>query len=336
MLTAQVIPKLDLAILPTPFYRLDRMSGYVDGVDLYIKRDDMTGLGLGGNKIRKLEYVLADAKNKGASVVLTTGGLQSNHCMLTAMAASKVGLGCILVLRGKKPEKLTGNLILDNMDSEILFIDTAEQKVVNEAMADKAKALKDSGVEPYIIPIGASVPLGALGYYDAFNELIVQAGDLEVKPTQIVLSWGSGGTHAGLLAGASVSENAVKIVGINVDDKESVFEVKQGTSAIANDALAMLSHTNKLSNEDVIVINDFCGEHGYGIPSDAGLKAIKTFASHEGIILDPIYTGKGMAGLLSLLKDGYFPRGSKVVFIHTGGYGAIFAFQDSLATLGAL
>lgn len=334
-MTAQVIPKLNLAILPTPFYRLDRMSGYVDGVDLYIKRDDMTGLGLGGNKIRKLEYVLADAKKKGASVVLTTGGLQSNHCMLTAMAASRVGLDCILVLRGKEPAQLTGNLILSNLVCEIMFIDTNEQKVVNEAMADKAKALKDSGVEPYIIPIGASVPLGALGYYDAYNELIAQAGDLEVKPTHIVLSWGSGGTHAGLLAGACVSQENVKIVGINVDDKESVTEVKEGTSAIANEALSMLGHTNKLSNDDVIVINDFCGEHGYGIPSTAGLRAIKTFASYEGIILDPIYTGKGMAGLLSLLKDGYFPRGSKVVFLHTGGYGAIFAFQDSFASIGA-
>lgn len=333
-MSSKTIGKLSLAQLPTPFHKLNRLSELMGGLEIYMKRDDMTGLGLGGNKIRKLEYVLADAINKKASVVLTTGGVQSNHCMLTAMAASKVGLKCVLVLRGQRPPRLTGNQILGNLVSELVFIDTSDQKKVNEAMEAKAQDLKIAGETPYIIPIGASVPLGALGYYDAFNELLVQAQSEKIEPTHIVLAWGSGGTQAGLAAAATELNSNIKILGINVDDKETVQTIKEQTSDIAAKALSLLGIQLKIGPEDINVVQDYVGEGGYGKPSKAGLEAVKTVASHEGIVLDPVYTGKGMAGLLDLIKQGYFAQDSKIVFLHTGGYGAIFAYPDSYVAMG--
>ena len=332
--SAQTIDKLPLAQLPTPFYKLNRLSEYMGGPEIFIKRDDMTGLGLGGNKIRKLEYVLADAKKKQATVVLTTGGVQSNHCMLTAMAAAKIGLKSILMLKGKRPSPLEGNLVLSNLVSELIFIDTTDQDQVYEAMAEKARELEKSGETPYSIPVGASVPLGALGYYDAFNELVGQAEKEAVKPTHLVHAWGSGGTQGGLVAAAAQAKSDIEIVGINVDDEDPLAEIKEKTSDIATETLSVAGSRASVSPGEINIIKGYGGEEGYGKPSKAGLEAVKTLASHEGILLDPVYTGKAMAGLLDLIKQGYFPQDSRFAFIHTGGYGAIFAFPERYIALG--
>lgn len=327
------IPRLKLAQLPTPLYKLERLTEILGGPTIYIKRDDLTGLGLGGNKIRKLEFLLADAKEKGADVVLTTGGIQSNHCMLTAMAARKVGMRAILVLRGKKPVTLMGNLVLSNLVSEIIFVDHIDQKRVDEVMKQKAKEIEENGEKPYIIPVGGSVPLGALGYYAAFDEIIKQAESMDIKPTHIVFAWGSGGTHGGLVA-AAVEKCDVKIVGINVDHKITVPEIKHLTAKLATDVLALIGNNNEVDSEDIKVMGEYVGEEGYGSPSRAGMEAIKTLAQTEGIILDPVYSGKAMAGLLDLVKQGFFSKNDQVIFLHTGGSGSIFAFPDSYLSIG--
>ncbi len=328
------IPRLQLAQLPTPFYKLEGLTRALGGPDIFVKRDDLTGLGLGGNKIRKLEYLLADAREKGADVVLTTGGVQSNHCMLTAMSASKAGMECVLVLRGRRPDQLAGNLILSNLVSKIIFVDSRDKGHIDEVMADKAKRLKEEGKTPYIIPLGGSVPLGALGYWGAFQEIMEQAEGAGVKPTHVVFAWGSGGTQAGLAAGSLADGGSVEIMGINVDDTETVPAIEEMTSRLATETLALAGHQGRVKPEDIKVWNDYIGEDGYGKPSKAGLQALKTLTASEGILVDPVYTGKAMAGLIDLVKKGYFPREAKVVFIHTGGYGAIFASPESYISAG--
>jgi D-cysteine desulfhydrase family pyridoxal phosphate-dependent enzyme len=326
------LDRIKLALLPTPLHKLTGLSKYLGGPNIYIKRDDLTGLGLGGNKIRKLEFVLADAKNQKADIVLTTGGEQSNHCMLTAMAARKVGMKASLFLRSTNPVTYKGNLILSNLVSEIFFL-ALDKKLISQAMEEKAEEFRRKGKIPYIIPLGASVPLGAVGYYLAYHEIIEQALKFEVSPTHIVIAWGSGGTHAGLQAGAINSTCKAEIVGVNVDDPNLIEEIKKTTAELTSATLSEIGYQGDLTTCNINIFNDYSGAEGYGKPSEAGMEAIKLVANTEGILLDPIYTGKAMAGLIDKIKKGYFNKDDQVVFIHTGGAGSIFAFAEKYLSL---
>ncbi|MCG0276693.1 MAG: D-cysteine desulfhydrase family protein [Thermosediminibacteraceae bacterium] len=293
------------------------------GIKLYIKRDDKTGLVTGGNKSRKLEFLMADAVNKNADVVLTTGSLQSNHAMLTCAAANKLGLKSVLVLKGKEPTQFQGNLLLERLlGAEIHFVDAKEYGEVYKLMEEMMADLRGKGKNPYFIPVGGSTPLGAVGYVAAAEELFKQADEMGLKVDYIVNAVGSGGTSAGLEVGVRLFERAARVVGISVDSEKQVFQ--EQIAEIAKECAKLIGKPISIEPEDVIVFDEYIGEAGYGKPSKAGNSAIELVASCEGIILDPVYSGKAMAGLIDLARQGYFHPGSTVVFFHTGGIPAIF------------
>ena len=312
-------PSVPLALLPTPLYKLENLSRET-GKNIYIKRDDMTGVALGGNKVRKLEFLLADARAKGADVVLTAGGPQSNHAMLTAACAAKLGMSAILVLK-KRGVLSGGNLILDEIfGAEVRFVDTDSYDGVYAEMERIMADLRAQGHTPYFIPVGGSVPLGCLGYVNCAKEIANQAEDLGVDFDIIVSATGSGGTYAGLTLGAKLFLPGTVSVGIGVCDDP--FE------AISLD---LMRETAALLEADVPVeaadihIHYHIGP-GYAIPSPEGAAAVKRLARTEGILVDPVYTGKALAGFFQLLEeDSAFRDAENILFLHTGGAGALFA-----------
>ncbi len=310
--------RVPLGVLPTPLYKLERLSRET-GRNLYMKRDDMTGVALGGNKVRKLEFLLADAQEKQADVILTAGGPQSNHAMLTAACAARLNMKAILVLK-KRGVLEGGNLILDGLyGAEVRFVDTDSYEDVYAEMERIMQNLRAEGHTPYFIPVGGSVPLGCLGYVNCVREIAAQAEALGVKFGHIVSSVGSGGTYAGLTLGAKLYLPGVRSVGIGVCDDP--FE---------KIALELMQETSALLESDVSVGPEDIDIHlhigpGYAQPSPEGSAAVQRLARTEGILADPVYTGKGLAGFFQLLEDGYFPEGEDILFIHTGGAGALFA-----------
>ena len=312
-------PSIPLSLLPTPLYKLENLSRET-GKNLYIKRDDMTGVALGGNKVRKLEFLLADARAKGADVVLTAGGPQSNHAMLTAACAAKLGMSAILVLK-KRGVLSGGNLILDEIfGAEVRFVDTDSYDGVYAEMERIMADLRAQGHTPYFIPVGGSVPLGCLGYVNCAKEIANQAEDLGVDFDIIVSATGSGGTYAGLTLGAKLFLPGTVSVGIGVCDDP--FE------AISLD---LMRETAALLEADVPVeaadihIHYHIGP-GYAIPSPEGAAAVRRLARTEGILVDPVYTGKALAGFFQLLEeDSAFRDAENILFLHTGGAGALFA-----------
>ena len=312
-------PSVPLALLPTPLYKLENLSRET-GKNIYIKRDDMTGAALGGNKVRKLEFLLADARAKGADVVLTAGGPQSNHAMLTAACAAKLGMSAILVLK-KRGVLSGGNLILDEIfGAEVRFVDTDSYDGVYAEMERIMADRRAQGHTPYFIPVGGSVPLGCLGYVNCAKEIANQAEDLGVDFDIIVSATGSGGTYAGLTLGAKLFLPGTVSVGIGVCDDP--FE------AISLD---LMRETAALLEADVPVdpadirIHYLFGP-GYAIPSPEGAAAVKRLARTEGILVDPVYTGKALAGFFQLLEeDSAFRDAENILFLHTGGAGALFA-----------
>lgn len=315
-------PKANLAFLPTPLEKIERFSSEVGDINIYMKRDDNTGLAMGGNKARKLEFLMGDAKSKGADTVLTTGGPQSNHARMTAAAARRLGMEPILVLKGREPAVRQGNLLLDDLlGADVRFVDTKDYGEIHGKMGEIASQLESRGRKPYIIPLGGSTPLGALGYVEAFLEIMNQADEMGIKVDYIVNAVGSGGTHAGLLVGAYLSGKDVEIVGISVDAEKGVFQ--NDIARIATECSRLLNNDREFKPEDIIVFDEYVGE-GYGIVNNETVEAITLMARTEGIILGPVYTGKAMSGLIDLIKKGYFKQGSNVVFIHTGGTPALF------------
>ena len=312
-------PCTPFAQLPTPLYKLENLSRET-GKNIYIKRDDMTGAALGGNKVRKLEFLLADARAKGADVVLTAGGPQSNHAMLTAACAAKLGMSAILVLK-KRGVLSGGNLILDEIfGAEVRFVDTDSYDGVYAEMERIMADLRAQGHAPYFIPVGGSVPLGCLGYVNCAKEIANQAEDLGVDFDIIVSATGSGGTYAGLTLGAKLFLPGTASVGIGVCDDP--FE------AISLD---LMRETAALLEADVPVeaadihIHYHIGP-GYAIPSPEGAAAVRRLARTEGILVDPVYTGKALAGFFQLLEeDSAFRDAENILFLHTGGAGALFA-----------
>ena len=307
-------PRVSLGVFPTPIQKLENISALLH-TNVYIKRDDLTGLGLGGNKVRKLEFLLADAREKGAEVVFTTGGAQSNHAMLTAAAAGKLGMRPILVLKKRGVTECLGNQLLEKlMGTDVRFMDTNDYADIYEEM-DRIGA--ELGVPYYKIPCGGSNALGSLGYVDCAREIAGQG----IQFDHIVCAEGSGGTMAGLALGAKLFLPGTRVHGMMVDTDP--FDVI--TPELMGRAAELLETAVEITPEDYL-LRDMCGQ-GYAIPSAAGNAAISLMAEKEGLFLDPVYTGKAFAGLLELAKEGAFREEDNVLFLHSGGAGGLFAVK---------
>ncbi len=306
--------RVPLGIFPTPIQKLDNISRIL-GTNVYFKRDDLTGLGLGGNKVRKLEFLLADARKTGAEIVFTTGGAQSNHAMLTAAAAGKLGMKAILILKKRGVTECLGNLLLESlMDTEVIFMDTDDYDDIYAEMDRRGKA---SGKRYYKIPCGGSNAIGTLGYVACAQEISEQG----IPFDHIVCAEGSGGTMAGMTLGAKMFLPETKVHGMMVDN-EPFNEI---TLRLMKEAAMLLDADFKLSQEDYS-LRDLCGP-GYAIPSEAGNAAVTLLAKEEGLFLDPVYTGKAFAGLIEMAKEGAFKPTDRVLFLHTGGAGGLFAVK---------
>lgn len=307
---------------------MPRLTKALNGPNLWIKRDDCTGLATGGNKTRKLEFLMADALDAGADIIVTQGAVQSNHVRQTAAAACKLGLDCYALLERRVPEKgddyeQTGNVLFDNIfNTHIEFRETGlDMNAEALAVTDRLRA---EGRKPYFIPGGGSNKIGALGYVSTAQELLQQCAAMTLKPKLVVLATGSAGTHAGLLAGFHAMKCDMPILGISVRQPkeiqiENVYRLAIKTAAQLTD--------ETLSRDKVIVDDGYVGE-GYGIPTAAMVAATNMVARNEGILLDPVYSGKGMAGLIGQIKTGQITDEGDVIFLHTGGAASLFAYED--------
>jgi L-cysteate sulfo-lyase len=317
--------RIQLAHLPTPLQRLPRLSQYLGGPELWIKRDDLTGLALGGNKTRKLEFLLADALAQGCDHLITTGSAQSNHCCQTAAAAARYGLGCSLVLRGEPPSSQSGNLLLNNLLGAHFY--WAGDRPRPELMAEVATELRAMGRKPYLIPLGGSNVMGAAGYVLAMEELMGQLSAAHLNADFLVFASSSGGTHAGIVLGANAHGFRGQPLGISIDipaEELQTHVAALATATATHLGLGMLSLAGRVQVND-----DYLGD-GYGIVGDGEREAIRLVAQLEGILLDPVYTGRAMAGLIDLIRWGAFTRGQTVLFWHTGGTAALFAYGEKL------
>ena len=312
-------PRLRLGLLPTPLHRLDNVSRLL-GKNIYVKRDDLTGVGLGGNKVRKLEYLLAQAQAQGADYVLTTGGAQSNHAMLTAACVNKLGMKAILILKKKGVTAREGNQLLnDLLGAEVRFLDTPDYADIYAEMERISAELAARGHKAYCIPVGGSVPLGSLGYVNGMREAAEQAAALGVRFDRIVCATGSGGTHAGVALGARIYFPGARVVGMAVDTEPFAEIVPR----LIRETAALLAY-DLPAGADAVELVDMTGP-GYAIPSEAGNAAVRLMAESEGIILDPVYTGKAFAGLVEQCRSGAFADAENILFLHTGGAGGLFA-----------
>ena len=312
MIAVKSFPKIPLGVFPTPIQKLSNISALL-GTNVYIKRDDLTGLGLGGNKTRKLEYLMADAKSKGAEIVFTTGGAQSNHAMLTAAAAARLGMKAVLILKKRGVTERLGNQLLEHlMGTEVVFMDTDDYADIYAEMDRMGKA---SGKPYYKIPCGGSNALGSVGYVDCAAEISRQG----IAFDYLICAEGSGGTLAGLALGAKLFLPGTKVCGMMVDSDP--FE--EITVRLMREAAALLEEPVEVSGAD-FELRDLCGP-GYAIPSEAGNRAVELMAGREGIFLDPVYTGKAFAGLLAMAEEGAFRKTDNVLFLHSGGAGGLFA-----------
>ncbi len=321
----------------TPIEHLPRLSDHLGGPRIYVKRDDLLGLASGGNKTRKLEFLMADALSQGADTIVTTGAVQSNHCRLTLAAAVKEGLDCRLVLE----ERVEGSYSADASGNNLLFRLLGVDRVavvpggtdLPKAMEGMAAEVRSGGGTPYIIPGGGSNALGALGYVACAEEILAQTFDLSLPIDHVVCSSGSGGTHAGLVAGFYGNQSGIPVTGISVRAEKAPQESK--LHALANATSRLAGATREVAAEEITVRDEFVGP-GYSLPTSEMTAAIQTFARTEGILLDPVYTGKTAAGLIAMVGEGAFDRDSNVLFVHTGGSPAIYAYPDEvLAEPGA-
>jgi len=317
-----ILPRVKIAYLPTPIEPLPRLSAALGGPNLFIKRDDLTGLAFGGNKTRKLEFLLADAQSQGSHTLITAGAIQSNHCRQTAAAAARFGLGCILVLYGDPPAGPSGNLFLDQLlGAEIIWTTRPERDKVLKETFDATWA---AGRRPYLIPYGGSNQLGAAAYAYAMQEMVAQfdASPGLSSPRWVVFPSSSGGTQAGMVLGAKIFGFPGKILGISVDEAQGVLQSR--VANLANLTAEYLGETIHFSPEDIFVNANYLGD-GYGVMGEPEREAIHLFATLEGMLLDPVYTGRAAAGLIDLIRSGYFTRQDSVLFWHTGGSPALFA-----------
>jgi len=312
---------------PTPLQRMPRLSKVLGGPRLFVKRDDMTDLSFGGNKARKLEFLFADAKNRGADVVISVGAVQSNCACMVAAAARRLGLKPVLVLVGKEPDVPDGNLLLDKLlSAEIHFIEEYGPHV-EEFMNSLADEFRAKGHTPYVVPAGASLPSTVPGYALAMEELVNQFNQIGERLDYVVCACGTGGTQAGLIFGAKLLDAKAKIVGASVFASKA--DATQTITKLVNGAAELFGVDVSLVSEEVAVFDD-CIKEGYGVLNSEVTEAIKLVAETEGIFLDPVYTGKAMVALVDLVKKGYFTEDDNVVFFHTGGLPALFLYRNQL------
>jgi D-cysteine desulfhydrase len=327
-----LLTKLSLSMGPTPLEHLSRMSVEL-GVDVWVKRDDLTGATLSGNKVRKLEYLLADAEHKGADIILTCGGDQSNHCRATTIAARQRGLDSMVFLRvidPRNPPPLSSNSLLDRMvGATVNFISRGEYTRRREIMAAAAEVLVAEGRRPYIIPEGGSNALGSLGYVDCVGEIAEQIVDPQ-RPTTIVFAAGSGGTGAGLIAGVRSRKLPWRVVGVNVCDDRSYF-----VRAIGEIVEALVGEHGlwfEFDRESIEILEGFVGR-GYALSRAEELIAMIALARKEGLVLDPVYTGKAWYGMVETLKADRRAFGDRIIFLHTGGIYGLFPKTDEIVPL---
>ena len=325
--------RVKLGFLPTPLHFAERLTRALAGPRIYLKRDDCTGLAFGGNKVRKLEFILADAVKKKADVIITIGGLQSNWARQTAAAAKRLGMGAVLILDGEEPERYQGNLLLDRiLGCDIRFRritreeEDAEifgQTPVTGAVVDELRA-KDR--TPYVASLGAANPLGNLGYIAAMDELNTQLKEQGVEADYLVLGIGTGGTQAGVEIGAKLLDMNLKVIGMSAS--RHTREKSEELAELCNETADFLNLDNvRFTPGDFTVAYDYIGE-GYAIPTKECIEAIRLVAQTEGVMLDPVYTGKAMAGLLDWIRKGRFDKDDNVIFLHTGGATANFEYGD--------
>jgi D-cysteine desulfhydrase len=307
---------LIFAHLPTPIETLPRLAEFLGGPRLLVKRDDQTGLAFGGNKTRKLEFLVAEAQAQGADTLLSAGALQSNHCRQTAAAAAKFGLKCILILVGEPPAQASANLLLDQLfGAEIIWAEKSRRDALLQETFEKTAA---RGRKPYLVPYGGSSPTGALGYVFAMEEFVGQ----RIKADWIVFASSSGGTQAGLVLGGRVFGYKGRLLGISIDEPQPILVER--VAKLASAASEHMGPRIEFAPSDILV-NDRYAAPGYGVLTGAEREAISLFAKYEGLLLDPVYTGRAAAGLLDLIRRGFFKKDETVLFWHTGGQPALFA-----------
>ena len=324
------IPRVNLASLPTPLQKLPNLTKRLGGPTIYIKRDDLTGLAFGGNKARKLEYLMADALAEKADYIVTGAGYQSNWCTQTAAAAKKLSLKIMLVKKGPyedyEGEDWDGNHLLHRLyDSEIKVVESETfDSAINEAMQN----LKSQGHNPYFIPIGGSTVLGAAGYLNAILELTYQATQMNIKIDYLLHGTGSGGTLAGSILGAKTFNPGMQVLGIAVDVKSEESHILKVKKIIEN-SIEFFQLSIILNDKDIKIYTGYAGD-GYGHISKQKVEAVQILAETEGICIDPVYTGTAMAGLIDLVDKGEFTENDNVVFLHTGGAVALFPYKEPI------
>jgi D-cysteine desulfhydrase len=321
------LPRVSIAHLPTPIEEMRRLAEALGGPRLLIKRDDQTGLALGGNKARKLEFLVAEALQQGVDTLITTGAIQSNHARQTAAAAAKFGLRAILFLVGERPPTPNGNLLLNELlGAEVRWLAPARKAAVGDEMEQIAREVESTGHRPYVIPMGGSNAVGAAGYVRAMAEAMEQWSAAK-PPDRVVVASSSGGTQAGLVVGAKALGFGGQIVGISVSEPKAALQPK--LQRLAEETAARVGLDLKFKASDFIVYDDYLGA-GYAVLGPAEVEAIRLTAKSEGILLDPVYTGRAMAGLIDLVRRRVFDRDEAVLFWHTGGTPALFAYAEEL------
>jgi len=324
MLTDRV-PRVHLGYLPTPLDEWPRLTRALGGPRILVKRDDQTGLATGGNKTRKLEFSVAEALRQGADTLVTLGAVQSNHARQTAAAAAASGLRCALVLRGSPPAEAQGNLLLDHLlGAEVVF---SGERSREEVAAEVVERERQGGHQPYLIPLGASDEVGAAGFVAALEELDQQLKQGRLSVDRVVFATSSLGTQAGLCVGAKALGFRPELAGIAIDSTRD--EIRAGVADLAARTIRRLGLAASLSAEEVVAYDGYLGG-GYAVLGEPEREAIALVARHEGVLLDPVYTGRAMAGLIDLVRRGEFGRKETVVFWHTGGSAALFAYAPEL------
>lgn len=324
-------PRVSLAHLPTPLEFMPRLTAHLGGPNLYVKRDDCTGLGTGGNKTRKLEFLVADALEKKADVIITQGAVQSNHARQTAAAACKVGMACELIFEKRVTDpddsyQTSGNVLLDRIfGANIREVEKGTD--MNAAMEVLANELRADGKRPYIVPGGGSNRIGALGYVDCAFEFLSQANREGIPIDYVVHATGSAGTQAGLVVGLQAMNANIPLLGIGVNAPKNEQEEK--VWKLAQETAAFIGAPDCVSREDVVANCDYVGP-GYGVPTKEMNDAVMLLARTEGILFDPVYSGKGLAGMIDLVKNGGFGNAKNILFIHTGGSAGLFGYSSQL------
>lgn len=326
-------PRVSLAHLPTPLEHLPRLSDHLGGPNIYVKRDDCTGLGTGGNKTRKLEFLMADAQDKGADVIITQGAVQSNHARQTAAAACKLGMACELifekrVIDASEAYLQSGNVLLDRIYGANIR-DVAKGTDMDAEMEALAETLRGNGKTPYIIPGGGSNPIGALGYVGCALEFMDQANSGGLVIDHVVHATGSAGTQAGLAVGLKATSSGIPLLGIGVNAPKDVQEEK--VWKLAQETAEFVGAPGCVEREDIVANCDYVGD-GYGLTTQSMNDAVMLLARKEGMLFDPVYSGKGLAGMIDLIRTGYFENAKNIVFVHTGGSAGLFGYSDQLDT----